>query len=67
MTGSRERVSLLQRKPTRLTAVFPYAVASWLFEQATIQGRSVSNLICHLVEMAMRREQARAEGRQDEL
>lgn len=57
MTASRERLTLLQRKPARLTAVFPHAVASWLYEQATAQGRSVSNLIAHLVELAMRRDQ----------
>lgn len=57
----RERLSIAQRKPYRLTAVFPFAVAQWLFSHAAEQGRSVSNLIAHLVEMAMRREQAKAE------
>ncbi len=59
--NSRERISILQRKPHRITAVFPFAVATWLFEQAAHQGRSVSNLVAHLVELAMRREQAKSD------
>lgn len=52
-----EKIPVVQRKPQRITTTFPAAVAAWLFHQATVQGRSVSNLIAHLVEAAMRREQ----------
>jgi hypothetical protein len=50
-----EKIPLAQRKPLRITTTFPAPVAAWVFQQATAQGRSVSNLIAHLVETAMRR------------
>lgn len=63
--NAEQRLALLQRKPSRVTATFPHLVARWLFQQATEQGRSVSNLIAHLIELAMRRhlaEQAEERG-----
>lgn len=49
-------IPVAQRKPLRITSTFPAAVAAWLSKEATTQGRSVSNLIAHLIEVAMRRE-----------
>lgn len=58
-----ERIRVLQRRPARITATFPHVVAHWLFQQATIQGRSVSNFIAHLVEQAMRRHIAESQDK----
>jgi hypothetical protein len=51
-----ESIPVAQRKPLRVTATLPAVVAAWLIKQATMQGRSVSNLIAHIVEHAMRRD-----------
>lgn len=51
-----EKIPLAQRKPLRISTTFPASVAAWVIQQAAIQGRSISNLVAHLVEMAMRQE-----------
>jgi hypothetical protein len=51
-----KNIPIAQRKPLRVTSTLPAVVAAWLINQATIQGRSVSNLVAHLVELAMHRE-----------
>ena len=49
-------IPVAQRKPLRITSTVPASVAAWLIKEATIQGRSVSNLVAHLVELAMHRQ-----------
>ncbi len=51
------------RKPQRYTATLPWSVSQELQELSLLEGRSVSNLIAHLLEYALRtlREQRRAD------
>lgn len=51
------------RKPVRFTATMPWSVANELQELSLAEGRSISNLIAHLLEFALRtlREQRQAE------
>lgn len=51
------------RKPQRITATLPWSVSAELAELSTREGRSVSNLIAHLLEISLRtlREQRRAD------
>ena len=58
------RLQLLRRKPYRISANFPMCVADWLFRQSATQGRSVSNLISHIVESAMRSDLTTGNGHQ---
>jgi hypothetical protein len=43
---------LLRRKPQRLTATVPWHVVQRLQERADFEGRSLSNLVAHLLEGA---------------
>jgi hypothetical protein len=43
---------LLQRKPQRITATVPWHVLRRLQERADLDGRSLSNLVAHLLEAA---------------
>jgi hypothetical protein len=43
---------LLRRKPTRISATLPWGLAQRLQERADVEGRSLSNLIAHLLEGA---------------
>jgi hypothetical protein len=58
-----EKIPVAQRKPLRVTSTLPAVVAAWLINQATIQGRSISNLIAHLIEASMRREIAERQAK----
>lgn len=51
------------RKPQRFTFTAPYVVAQELHELSLLEGRSVSNLVAHLLEYALRtlREQRRTD------
>jgi hypothetical protein len=51
------------RKPQRFTFTAPYVVAQELQELSILEGRSVSNLVAHLLEYALRtlREQRRVD------
>jgi len=42
---------LLQRKPQRLTATVSWQLHQRLQERADYEGRSLSNLVCHLLEV----------------
>ena len=44
---------LLKRRPVRLTATVSWAVHQALMERSTYEGRSVSNLIDHLLEQGL--------------
>ena len=41
---------LLRRKPQRVTATLPWHLVQTLQERADFEGRSLSNLIAHLLE-----------------
>ena len=43
---------LLRRKPMRLTATVPWHVVQTLQQRADYEGRSLSNLVAHLLEGA---------------
>ena len=43
---------LLRRKPTRISATLPWQLAQRLQSRADVEGRSLSNLIAHLLEGA---------------
>jgi predicted DNA binding CopG/RHH family protein len=43
---------LLRRKPQRVTATLPWHLVHRLEERASYEGRSLSNLIAHLLEVA---------------
>jgi hypothetical protein len=43
---------LLRRKPQRVTATLPWHLVHRLEERAAYEGRSLSNLIAHLLEGA---------------
>ncbi len=43
---------LLRRKPQRVTATLPWHVVQRLQERADYEGRSLSNLVAHLLEGA---------------
>ena len=45
-------VSLLSRKPTRITFTACWQLQQTLQERADSEGRSLSNLIAHLLEVA---------------
>lgn len=42
----------MRRKPARVTATLPWVLAQRLQERADVEGRSLSNLIAHLLEGA---------------
>jgi hypothetical protein len=48
----RNGADLLRRKPTRISATLPWGLAQRLQERADVEGRSLSNLIAHLLEGA---------------
>jgi hypothetical protein len=52
--------AFLQRSPHRISVTMPQALHDWIHEQASLEGRSASNLCAHLLEMA--REHRRANG-----
>jgi hypothetical protein len=52
MTPTLDRVSVLQRKPQRVCATLPWHLHKKLQERADLDGRSLSNLIAHLLEVA---------------
>ncbi len=43
---------LLRRKPQRVTATLPWHLVQSLQQRADFEGRSLSNLIAHLLEAA---------------
>jgi hypothetical protein len=43
---------LMRRKPQRLTASLPWSLYRRLQERADLDGRSLSNLVAHLLELA---------------
>lgn len=43
---------LLRRKPQRVTATLPWQLVRNLQQRADFEGRSLSNLIAHLLEAA---------------
>ena len=45
--------TLLQRKPQRVTATMPWTLHNKLQTRADEEGRSLSNLIAHLLETAI--------------
>lgn len=45
--------SLAQRSPKRLTITVPFGVYSSLSERSSLEGRSLSNLASHLLELAL--------------
>jgi hypothetical protein len=45
-------VDLLRRRPQRVTATLPWHLVQHLQERADFEGRSLSNLIAHLLEAA---------------
>jgi hypothetical protein len=45
--------SLLHRKPGRVTITIPWALRQSLQERADEEGRSLSNLLAHLLEVSM--------------
>ena len=52
-TGVQEpaaRMDLLRRRPQRITFTAPWQLAQQLQERADFEGRSLSNLIAHLLE-----------------
>ena len=50
MNTTIDRLSLLQRKPMRVTSTLPWHLVQHLQERADYEGRSLSNLIAHLLE-----------------
>jgi len=46
------RMDLLRRRPQRVTATLPWHLVQHLQERADYEGRSLSNLIAHLLEAA---------------
>jgi hypothetical protein len=42
----------MRRKPARVTATLPWVLAQRLQERADVEGRSLSNLIAHLLELS---------------
>lgn len=51
-SASAARLDLLQRRPQRVTATLPWHLVQRLQDRATNDGRSLSNLIAHLLERA---------------
>ena len=49
-SASAARMDLLQRRPQRVTATLPWHLVQHLQERADFEGRSLSNLIAHLLE-----------------
>jgi hypothetical protein len=50
MSATFDRVSLLQRKPQRVSATLPWHLVQKLQDKADRDGRSLSNLIAYLLE-----------------
>lgn len=48
-------IPVAQRKPVRITSTVPAVVVAWLIDQSNFQGRSLSNFVSHVLEMAMHR------------
>ena len=46
------RISVMQRSSKRLTTTLPWAVSERLQQRADDEGRSISNLMAHLLEVA---------------
>ena len=46
------RLDLLRRKPQRVTSTLPWHLVQRLQERADYEGRSLSNLIAHMLEAA---------------
>ena len=51
-SASAARMDLLRRRPQRVTATLPWHLVQHLQERADFEGRSLSNLIAHLLEAA---------------
>jgi hypothetical protein len=49
-------LSVAQRKPTRISITVPYCVADSLQQRSDVEGRSLSNLASHLLELALRKD-----------
>jgi len=52
MQGFVPALELARRKPQRVTATLPWHLVHRLEERASYEGRSLSNLIAHLLEVA---------------
>jgi hypothetical protein len=46
------RLDLLRRRPQRVTATLPWHLVQTLQKRADYEGRSLSNLVSHLLEAA---------------
>jgi hypothetical protein len=53
LRASASAADLMRRTPQRLTATVSWDLNQRLIERATYEGRSVSNLIAHLLETAI--------------
>ena len=49
---SSDPAALLRRRPQRITATIPWGLLQRLQDRADIEGRSLSNLVSHLLEVA---------------
>jgi hypothetical protein len=54
MPAAASAAELLKRRPVRLTATVSWSVHQALQERSIYEGRSVSNLIAHLLESGLR-------------
>lgn len=52
------RLSLVQRKPKRISITLPFHVWNTLVEDSDIQGRSVSNLAAYVIELGLAQNKA---------
>jgi len=55
-TTMHSALSVAQRKPTRISITVPYGVADSLQQRSDVEGRSLSNLASHLLELALRKD-----------
>lgn len=55
---SSDPAALLRRRPQRVTATVPWGLLQRLQQRADIEGRSLSNLVSHLLEVATAQEEA---------
>jgi hypothetical protein len=49
----RDRLAIAKRKPARITITISYALHQRLITTALDQGRSISNLCAHVLEIGM--------------
>jgi hypothetical protein len=52
----------MRRKPTRVCATLSWALAQRLQNRADYEGRSLSNLASHLLELALRKDGSAAQN-----